>query len=137
MMNREWIDTVSAYKLHDSDCGVMLVAEGLVDRDLGGAGSDSAMSAFINRFLSGPGPNPHCEFNLLGASAGCLCTDKDCTNLKDLADHVDVDNWLKNLAVYSVTGGQDSPLGNGNNYFLASTGDAKGWKMVQVREHMR
>ena len=26
MMNREWIDTVSAYKLHNSDCGVMLVA---------------------------------------------------------------------------------------------------------------
>jgi len=38
---------------------------------------------------------------------------------------------VKNFATYAVTVGLDSPLGNGNNYFLANTGDGKGLKIVQ------
>ena len=33
-----------------------------------------------------------------------------------------MDDLLKNFAVYAVTVGYDSPIGNGNNYFLASPG---------------
>jgi hypothetical protein len=40
---------------------------------------------------------------------------------------------LKNFAVYAATVTVDSPMGNGNNYLWAATGDGKGWKIVQVR----
>ena len=33
-----------------------------------------------------------------------------------------MDDFLKNFAVYAVTVGYDSPIGNGNNYCLASPG---------------
>ena len=33
-----------------------------------------------------------------------------------------MDDLLKNFAVYAVTVGYDSPIGNGNNYCLASPG---------------
>lgn len=41
-----------------------------------------------------------------------------------------MEQFLKNFAVYSVTLNQNSPIGNGNNYYLAETGDGTGWKIV-------
>lgn len=34
-------------------------------------------------------------------------------------------------SVYAVVINGDSPMGNGNNYYLADAGDGKGWKIVQ------
>jgi hypothetical protein len=61
-------------------------------------------------------------------NGGCKTTDCSKTGLETA---VDQENWLKNFAVYAVTITIDSPLGNGNNYFLAKSGDGKGWKIVQ------
>jgi CotH kinase protein len=43
---------------------------------------------------------------------------------------VDIENFLKSFAFYAATVQMDSPLGNGNNYYLAETGDGTGWKIV-------
>jgi CotH kinase protein len=43
---------------------------------------------------------------------------------------VDIENFLKSFAFYAATIQSDSPLGNGNNYYLAQTGDGTGWKIV-------
>ena len=44
------------------------------------------------------------------------------------------DNWLNFFAVYTVVLEQDSPMGNGSNYFLSETGDgtvnSPKWKIV-------
>ena len=69
------------------------------------------MSAFINENLA----NSSCD-------AGCLNS--------NLASEVDVENFLKNFTVYTVTMNKDSPMGNQNNYYLAHTGDGTGWKIV-------
>ena len=37
----------------------------------------------------------------------------------------------KTLATQAVMINQDSPLGNGNNFFYANAGDAQGWKLFQ------
>ena len=55
---------------------------------------------------------------------------------KTRSDYVDVDDFLKNLAVMAVTVHHDSPLGNNyNNWFLATTPDLNNnrkYRMVQV-----
>lgn len=104
-------DAILAYVRCNEDCGVMNVEEGLIDRDLGVKAWESTMVTFINSNLA----NNICN-------AGC-------TN-SDLPSQVDVENFLKNFAVYAVMMNGDSPLGNGNNYYLAATGDGTGWKIV-------
>jgi len=103
----------------EDDCGEFLISQGLIDRDMGTSEWDSSMKAFINSHLSVKGK---CR------------KDMQCSNKKNIADVIDVDNWLKNFAVYSVTVVQDSPMGNGNNYFLAAAGDGNlefpKWKMI-------
>jgi len=100
------------------DCGEFLLSHNLVDRDLGKKEWDAPMKDFINAHLSD--------------NAGCL--DDACSNKQDLRDKIDVDNWLKTFAVYAVIAAQDSPMGNGNNYYLATAGDSTPedprWKMV-------
>jgi len=90
----------------------------LVDRDLGNKEWDASMKDFINSHL---GANGKCE-------------DDQCLTKRDIQDKIDVDNWLKNFAVYAVVVEYDSPMGNGNNYFLATAGDSTldspKWKMV-------
>ena len=113
MMGREYQSTMAAYNNYNRNCGEMLVGEGLIDRDLGTSTLDQEMKEYIN--------------SNLGAFD---CSDAMCSN-SDLASDVDVDQWLKNIAVYAVTVGQDSIVGNGNNYFLANSGDGNGWKIVQ------
>jgi len=101
------------------DCGDFLLSHDLVDRDLGKKEWDAPMKDFINSHLSANGQ----------------CIDDQCSNKRDIQDQIDVDNWLKNFAVYAVIAEQDSPMGNGNNYFLATAGDSTldspKWKMVQ------
>ena len=46
-----------------------------------------------------------------------------------LAQFVDVDNWLKTLAFYAVVIAPDSPTMNFNNFFLIDAGDESGYKI--------
>lgn len=92
-------------------CGPMLVDEGIIDRDLGTSNWDEIMEDFIDDHL-----------------AASVC-DEGCAN-SNLAEEVDVENFLKNFAMYAVMTNTDSPLGNGNNYYLANAGDGTGWKIV-------
>lgn len=110
ILNVETADVVLAFIRSNADCGSFLVEEGLIDRDLGSKDLEPSMEAFINDNL---------------ANNAC---DSGCAN-SDLASQVDLDNFLKNFAVYAVTMNQDSPMGNLNNYYLAS--DGTGWKIVQ------
>jgi len=103
----EFDDVALAYVRSIADdnttsCGEFLVDEGLFDRDLG-VNLDENMAAFYDKHL---GTN--------------MCIDSKCSN-SDLKDDVDITNFLKNFAVYTSLLNQDSPLGNGNNYYLAQT----------------
>jgi hypothetical protein len=104
----EFDDVPLAYLRKNATCGEFMVDQGLIDRDLGGKGGDAAMEAFINNHL-----------------AGSKC-DPGCSN-SDLANDVDTTNFLRNIAVMAALLHQDSPLGNGNNYYLAhgNNGDGK------------
>ena len=106
----EFEDVALAFLRKNATCGEFLVDQGLIDRDLGGKGLDNAMELFINRHL-----------------AGSKCDD-GCAN-SDLADDVDNTNFLRNIAVMASVLHTDSPLGNGNNFYLAYN-DAL-WSMVQ------
>lgn len=119
IITKESLDAVSAWEKYGRNCGEMLVEEGLIDRDLGASSNDVVMKEFINKYLTHEGPVP----GLCKAEVDCSAT--------GLETAVDQENWLKNMAVYAVTIMMDSPLGNGNNYFLAQTGDSNGWKIVQ------
>ena len=56
--------------------------------------------------------------------------DPECSD-SNLKDKVDRENFLKTFAFYAVTMNVDSPLVNGNNYYLAQSGGAQGgWKIV-------
>uniref|UniRef100_A0A7R9Z617 LTD domain-containing protein n=1 Tax=Pseudictyota dubia TaxID=2749911 RepID=A0A7R9Z617_9STRA len=114
-MSGQFEDVTLAYVRSSGECGEMLVKEGLVDRDLGSNAQDEAMEAFIDRHL-----------------AGNQCDAEKCVSY-NLALDVDVTNFLRNFAVMAATLNQDSPLGNGNNYYLAQTGavDGPGWAIVQ------
>jgi len=104
-------DVFLAFVRADTDCGTFLVNEGLIDRDLGLATVEPDMTNFINDNLADNVCNENC------ANSG-------------LASAVDMENWLKNFAVHAVTLNYDSPLGSGNNYYLAEAGDGLGWKIV-------
>lgn len=94
-------------------CGKFLVEQGLVDRDLGVNTLDDTAAAFIDAHL-----------------AENQCLDTECSN-SDLVNDIDVTQFLRNLATQAVMLNQDSPLGNGNNYYLAYTGNGNKWSMVQ------
>jgi len=105
-------DVVLAWLRHNKNCAKMRLSEGLVDRDLGQSRWDDVLEDFLDRHLDVI--KDRCN--------------QGCTN-SGLAQDVDVDNFLKTMAFYAVTLNQDSPIGNGNNYYLAQTGDGKGWKL--------
>jgi len=114
----EFEDVVLAYTRATVDdstttCGEFLIDEGLFDRDLG-VNLDKNFASFYNKHL--------------GSS---MCADSKCSN-SDLKDEVDITNFLKNFAVMAAVLNGDSPLGNGNNYYLAqaSSIDNK-FKIVQ------
>ena len=95
-------------------CGNFLVEEGLIDRDLGVKSLDNRMALFYDKHL--------------GINS---CEDAKCSN-SDLGDDVDVTNFLRNFAVMASLLNQDSPVGNGNNYYLAqASGIDNSLKIVQ------
>ena len=51
MIMREKVDTVSAWKRYEKDCGKTMVETGLVDRDLGVKATEVEMQSFINSFM--------------------------------------------------------------------------------------
>jgi len=90
MIIRDKRDAVAAWLAHGKDCGKMLLDEGLVDLDLGsGTTNDPRMKGFINTFLADD------------AARGCRNATGGCA-ASALADFVDVDDFLKNFAVYAV-----------------------------------
>jgi Lamin Tail Domain/CotH kinase protein len=113
----DFADVVLAYQRYDENCADMLLGEGLIERDLGTKDWDDAMNDFItNNF-----------------QADKKCTE-ECAN-SDFAEKADVENLLKTFAFYAVNVIADSPLINGNNYYLAQSGDEDnggpgGWKIV-------
>mmetsp|Transcript_45226 Transcript_45226/g.110175 ORF Transcript_45226/g.110175 Transcript_45226/m.110175 type:complete len:983 (+) Transcript_45226:54-3002(+) len=110
----EFEDVILAYIRGGNDCGSVLVDEGLIDRDLGSKAIDNNMKDFIDQHLGANG-----------------CTDSQCSNSL-LVDDIDTDNFLRNYAVMASLLNSDSALGNGNNYYLAYTGEnSTGWALVQ------
>mmetsp|Transcript_21905 Transcript_21905/g.47372 ORF Transcript_21905/g.47372 Transcript_21905/m.47372 type:complete len:935 (+) Transcript_21905:136-2940(+) len=98
----------------EGKCGNFLVDQGLVDRDLGDKSRDALAAAFVDDHL-----------------ADNACTDSMCSN-SNLKNDVDTPQFLRNMAVMAVLLHQDSPLGNGNNWYMAYPGDDDGkWSMVQ------
>jgi len=100
-------------QLSGETCGEFLVDNSLLDRDLGGSEKmDEDMAKFYDEDL---GP----------------CADETCSN-SNLPNDVDVDDFLKNMAFMAAALHLDSPLGNGNNYYLArASGGDPAWKMFQ------
>ena len=133
MVMRDQLSVVSAWLRSGRDCGKMVIENGLVDRDFGGSSrtdnNDGRMASFFNAYLVAKSAPP----------IGCENCDSDCDGNIYAAFRntplVDVDDFLKNFAVYAVTMGRDSPLGNGNNFFLATAGGdteaARAYKIVQ------
>ncbi|GMH60644.1 hypothetical protein TrRE_jg5281 [Triparma retinervis] len=113
-MGKERVGVYSAYKAYGGDCSEMLVEEGIIDQDLGSDNWKAAVKTFYNAHMP---PNFECE-------------DLECST-STLKDEVNVENFLKNFAWYGVTLGQDSPMGNLNNWYLANPNDGTGWNIVQ------
>jgi len=117
-ISSEFNDVVLAYMRAIADdstttCGEFLIDEGLFDRDLG-VNLDKNFASFYDKHL--------------GSS---LCADSKCSN-SDLKDDADITNFLKNFAVMAALLNGDSPLGNGNNYYLAqASGIDNKFKIVQ------
>jgi CotH kinase protein len=86
----------------------MLVQEGLMDRDLGTENWDSVMMAFINKYY----------------------VTSVVSKNSDMDQHVDLESFLKTAAVFAVMLSQDSVLGTTNNYYMAQTGDGKGFRIM-------
>jgi hypothetical protein len=105
LWNEEQVETVVAYEQYNRDCAEMLLDTGLIDRDMGTSNWDTVMADFIDHHFRGD-----------------IMCDPECQN-SNLSDQVDTDNWLKAFAFYAVTMNADSPLVNGNNYYLAQAGD--------------
>jgi len=118
-IENEFRDMIRAWKLHNRNCGEALVKEGRIDRDLGGKESEPMMKKFINDFLV------HHD-----QDSGVCKKNFDCSTT-GLEKKVDADQWMKNYAFYAVLQAHDTPLGNGNNWYLAQAADGKGWKILQ------
>jgi len=92
---------------YESQCGKAMVELGRIDRDFGPKSMEKSMISFLDDQF----------FN---------------TNITDLSDFVDVDQWLQNLATYSIMLNLDSPVGVvANNWYLAATTEGGKWKIVQ------
>ena len=122
----------AAWENNGKDCGKTMLATGRVERDFGGSdpdtdNNDGRMIDFFNTYLSGDALN--------GCANAC---DSNATG-KALRNtpKIDVDQFLKNIALYAVAMSHDSILGllGGNNLFLASPGGSseaeRAYKIVQ------
>jgi hypothetical protein len=102
-MIAEWAQKLPRY---DNDCAEMIVEEGWLDRDCGSGGK--ALAKDLIRLINEPG----------GASSEAF------------AAAVNVESWLRNMAFYAVVQSHDSPLHNGNNWFVVNEGDEQ-WQIMQ------
>ena len=101
-------DVAALYLQYGENCGEMLVEEGLMDRKAGTKNWDVVMKNYINKYL----------------------TEKVVDGNSEMDEDVDLESYLKTVAFYAVAISQDSPLGSQNNYYMAQTGDGKGFKLV-------
>lgn len=117
LWTRDYYDVILAWLRNNRSCSDMLLETGLIERDLGKNDFKEQMEEFIR----------------VDFSDEQVC-DVGCTN-SNLKNQVDVENWLKAFAFYAVTMNSDTPLINGNNYYLAQSGSEAnggvgGWKIV-------
>lgn len=104
---KDQIAMAQGYIEHDQKCGLAMVEIGRVDRDYGPKSLEEPMIDFLDKSF----------FNESAA---------------DLTDSVDIDQWLRNLATYTILLNVDSPIGIINNWYIATTdGGAGDWKIVQ------
>ena len=136
MMEREEKDVISAWISSGKNCGKTMIENGLIDRDLGGSdpltnNNDGRMMDFFNTYFANKAWNG-CGG---GGGDGDGDDDDDACGESNVVSNIDVDQWLKNFAVYAVTVGMDSPIGIGNNYYLGSPGGTleseRSYKMIQ------
>ena len=108
---KEYDDLARGFLEYDKNCGLALVEMGVIDRDYGPKTMEAPMIEFLETKY----------FN---------------ESVVDLTNSVDIDQWLKNFAVYAVMINLDSPMTNINNWYLASTNGGDGdWKIVQYDHH--
>ena len=117
LWTRDYFDVILAWLRNDRSCADMLLNTGLIDLDLGNNQFKKEMEEFIS----------------VDFSDEQVC-DVGCAN-SNLKHQVDVENFLKSFAFYAVTMNSDTPLINGNNYYLAQSGAEQnggvgGWKIV-------
>ena len=105
-------DVVLAYVRNDEQCATTFMGEGLIDQELGTNNWDNEIENFINEAMS----FHRCE--------------PDCVN-SNLAQEVDLENFLKTFAFFAVALNVESPMGNVNNHYLAqSESEEEKWKLV-------
>ena len=130
-MKKEFTDAMVAWEKSGKDCGKMALKYGRVERDFGGSdrktdNNDDRMMNFFNTYLAGP--------VVYGCGAACDSDKGIYASLRN-TPLVDVAQWIKNMAVYAVAQGEDSPLGNGNNFYMASPGGSseseRAYRLVQ------
>uniref|UniRef100_A0A6S8YZZ2 LTD domain-containing protein n=1 Tax=Chaetoceros debilis TaxID=122233 RepID=A0A6S8YZZ2_9STRA len=104
---KDRMDAVKGYVEYNEDCGEAMVELGLVDRDYGSETTEASAKAFLNDHI-------YAEDN------------------SGLPDAIDIDQWLKNFAVYAVMLNMDSPIDNLNNWYIATTSNGNNdWRIVQ------
>jgi len=105
--NKNYEEEVRGFLEYEEDCGLAMVKMGIVERDFGSKDTEAPMVDFLNlRFYN--------------------------EESQDLADSVDIDQWLQNMAVYAIVLNMDSPMSQINNFYMATTDGGKDdWKLFQ------
>ena len=127
----QFLDAIAAYENSGKNCGKFFLDYGRVELDFGGSdpetdNNDGRMVDFFNTYLT--------QEAFFGCGEACDSSTGIYGSLRN-TPKVDVKQWLRNFAVYAVAGGDDSPMGNGNNYYLATPGGSsekeRAYRLVQ------
>jgi len=130
-MDREFTDAMAAYENSGKNCGKFFLDYGRVELDFGGSdpktdNNDGRMIDLFNTYFSGKA--------FMGCGAACDNSTGIYASFRN-TPKVDVDQWLRNFAVYAVTEGHDSPMGIYNNFYLATPGGSsetdRAYRLVQ------
>jgi hypothetical protein len=99
-------DAARGYLAYGRDCGVSMVEIGRVDLKLGPETMKEPMADWLNSKF----------YNVTATT---------------YEGTIDMDQWLKNFAFYSVLGNRDTVISNINNWYLATTEGGNNWRIVQ------
>ncbi|KAL7533139.1 hypothetical protein ACHAXR_005068 [Thalassiosira sp. AJA248-18] len=104
---KEREDIIKGFVHYNETCGLTMVELGRVDRDYGPKQTEETMIDFLDTVM----------YN---------------SSMTDIKESINADQWIKNLAAYTVTLNHDSVSDNMNNWYLATTTGAAGdWSIVQ------